>query len=220
MPDSQYLLSIIDVNNSRQYFQKLITTPELGVNLEKTYTTFNSLTYDVNYSINTSVAQLDLYLYDSDGNEVFKQVGIARTPNSKIDETITVKIPNLKAYSAYNAVIKNVSVCDEDDNCIIDEKFEISRTDMTLKSPPIISDIAVRKNVDSASFDLSATVVDQYKTVTKYIYTVCTVVSVEEQEEDEQQLQTSTPLEGTEVPGSADVQTAEVPRNAAGTQPP
>jgi hypothetical protein len=49
----------------------------------------------------------------------------------------------------------------------------------------------------------------------------------EAQEEDEEQLQASTPLEGPKVTGSAREQTPEVPRNspevsgnAAGTQPP
>jgi hypothetical protein len=49
---------------------------------------------------------------------------------------------------------------------------------------------------------------------------------VEAQEEDEEQLQASTPLEGPNVTGSAEEQTPEVPRNspevpgnAAGTQP-
>jgi hypothetical protein len=50
---------------------------------------------------------------------------------------------------------------------------------------------------------------------------------VEAQEEDENQIQVSTPLEGPEVTGSVDVQTSEVPRNssdvlgtATETQPP
>jgi hypothetical protein len=50
---------------------------------------------------------------------------------------------------------------------------------------------------------------------------------VEGQEEDEEQLQASTPLEGPKVTGSAEEQTPEVPRNfpevlgnVAGTQPP
>jgi hypothetical protein len=39
---------------------------------------------------------------------------------------------------------------------------------------------------------------------------------VEAQKEDENQIQASTPLEGPEVTGSADVQTSEVPRNNSG----
>jgi hypothetical protein len=38
---------------------------------------------------------------------------------------------------------------------------------------------------------------------------------VEAQEEDEDQIQASTPLEGPEVTGSVDVQTLEVPRNSS-----
>jgi hypothetical protein len=55
---------------------------------------------------------------------------------------------------------------------------------------------------------------------------ICDVRPVEAQEEDEEQLQASTPLEGPKVTGSAEERTPEVPRNslevpgnAAGTQP-
>jgi hypothetical protein len=43
---------------------------------------------------------------------------------------------------------------------------------------------------------------------------------VEAQEEDEEPLQASTPLEGPKVTGSIEEQTPEVPGNAAGSQPP
>jgi hypothetical protein len=43
---------------------------------------------------------------------------------------------------------------------------------------------------------------------------------VEAQEEDEEQHQASTPLEGPKVTGFVEEQTPEVPRNAAGSQPP
>jgi hypothetical protein len=56
--------------------------------------------------------------------------------------------------------------------------------------------------------------------------TIGDVRPVEAQEEDEEQLQASTPLEGPKVTGSAEEQTPKVPRNspevlvnAAGTQP-
>jgi hypothetical protein len=39
---------------------------------------------------------------------------------------------------------------------------------------------------------------------------------VEAQKEDENQIQASTPIQGPEVTGSADVQTSEVPRNNSG----
>ena len=172
-PDNQYLLSIVDVNHNKQYFQKLITTSELGVKLTKKYGTSSSLAYNIDYDTNTSVSQLDFYLYDEDGNETYSQLGIS--------ENIDILVPNLKAYSSYKAVLKNVSVCDDNNNCSFDSNYEISRTDTTLKTAPTISKIDVKKNTDSATFDLSASVKDDFSTVIKYVYTVCE--SVEKDEE-------------------------------------
>ncbi len=177
LPDSQYLLSIVDADQNKQYFQKLITTSELGVQLEKKYVTSSSLSYHVEFSTNTSVSQLDFYLYDPTGGEFFSQVGIA--------DSLDVTISGLKPNTSYTAVIKNVSVCDESGNCIYDEEYEVSRVDVTLKKAPTISSISVKKNVDSATFDLSATIVDEYSTVTKYIYTVCKSISLDSDEDDQ-----------------------------------
>jgi hypothetical protein len=43
---------------------------------------------------------------------------------------------------------------------------------------------------------------------------ICDVRPVEAQEEDEEQLQALTPLEGLDITGSAEVQTLKVPRNS------
>lgn len=184
LPDSQYLLSIVDVSNSKQYFQKLITTSELGVSLEKLYATSNSLTYNIQYDVSIdedgeenkkNVSRVDFYLYDDSGSEVYREIGIT--------DTKSVTKSGLKPYSTYKAVVKNVSVCDSEGNCNFDDEYEIARSDMTLKATPFIQAIGVKKNVDSATFDLSATVVDDYSTVTKYIYTVCKEVTEDEEEE-------------------------------------
>ncbi len=175
-PDNQYLLSIVDVNQNKQYFQKLITTEELGVSLERKYVSANSISYSINFSSNNSVSQLDFYLYDEEGNEAFKQLGIS----SGIDVTAR----GLKANSVYHAVVNNISVCDNNDNCSFDSNYEFSRKDTTLKSTPIIEKIDVKKNTENASFDLSATVRDEFSTITKYIYTVCEQVGKDEEVDD------------------------------------
>ena len=175
-PDNQYLLSIVDVNQNKQYFQKLITTEELGVSLERKYISANSISYSINFSSNNSVSQLDFYLYDEEGNEAFKQLGIS----SSMDVTAR----GLKANSVYHAVVNNISVCDNNDNCSFDSNYELSRRDTTLKSTPIIEKIDVKKNTENASFDLSATVRDEFSTITKYIYTVCEQVGKDEEVDD------------------------------------
>ena len=169
-PDNQYLLSIIDVNSNRQYFQKLIVTSELGINLERLYTTDTSFTYGITFSTNTSVSELDFYVY-KEGTVVFQKLGI--------NNDIELLVPNLKPNTTYEAVIKNIRVSDES---AVNEKFKISRPyEVTLKSAPIIESTAVKKNVDSATFDLSAVVRDDYSTITKYIYTICEEVPKDEE---------------------------------------
>ena len=164
-PDNQYLLSIVDVNHNKQYFQKLITSSELGVKLVKEYSTSSSLSYTVDFDTNANVSQLDFYIYDEMGEVVYNQTGIT--------DSIEIMVPNLKAYTSYKASLKNVSVCDNNDNCNFDSDYEMSRTDTTLKTAPVVSKIDVKKNVDSGSFDLSASVKDEFSTAIKYIYTIC-----------------------------------------------
>ena len=175
-PSSQYLLTFADKSNNRQYFQRLFSTPDLGLTLTRELVSSTNLDYSIHFDSGTFVSQADLYLYTAsdiqDGEDLIP-AGTQVYFESGVSVNSVISFDHLVPNSTYKIVLKNISVCNANNECVFDEEYEISRTDTTLKRTPVINELSVKKNVSEASFELSADIEDSDETIYRYIYTIC-----------------------------------------------
>ena len=169
LPNTEYNLTITDSgdDNTKQFFQKTFKTKDLGITLEKQFSTDSSLSYNVIFDNNSEVSKAKIVIYDNSGlNESI-------SPNeftvSKADSSSLIEFTNLISNSSYSVSVDTVWI----DNIAYKDLYTINRIDTTLKKAPIISDIQIKANTEEVKFNIKANnIQDPDNGIVSYTYKV------------------------------------------------
>lgn len=186
-PKTKYLLAVVDEGSGLKYFQKIFSTTDMGIILEKTYATDSELGFKVSISANTDIqsAKLSLYKFneetgkneivqvgyydDATGETVYKDrvVTIMNTSSGAMEfETV---FDNLDSNTIYTAVVDQFSLVSTNFKDI----YNLTLTTMTLKRTPAFNEMVVTKDLGKGSFKLSLDkIVDDDQAITSYTYLI------------------------------------------------
>ena len=168
-PSTDYSFTIIETTNdgSKQYFQKTFTTKDLGIILEKIYSTDSSLSYKLNFEDNAEVTKARVSIFDSNGDNSNIQNNQITVSKSDIGKEIVFS--GLKSNTTYSVSVDMVWI----NNAAYSNVYSINRLDTTLKKTPIISGVKVDANAEEVKFDIKLDKVnDPDKSIEKYIYNI------------------------------------------------
>lgn len=162
--DCNYVMTIVDENNETgtQYFQKSFRTDSLNLKLKREMVTENSLTYTVDFGIDSDVVAADVTLFDADNNELGSY-----TVMKEDNESVTFQ--GLNPNTLYRVVVDNVVI----KNVQYDQLYKSETSDFTLKNKPTLGQVSVKTNNDAKMFTLSMdNVVDEDNAIVKYTYQI------------------------------------------------
>lgn len=162
--DCNYVMTIIDENNDTgtQYFQKSFRTDSLNLKLKREMVTETSLTYAIDFGIDSDVVATDITLFDTENNEIGNYT-VAKEDNDK------VTFEGLEANTLYRVVVDNVVI----KNVQYDQLYRSETSDFTLKNKPTLGEVVVKTNNDAKTFTLSMNnVTDEDKAIVKYTYQI------------------------------------------------
>lgn len=168
-PDTDYALTIVEtgIENEKQYFQKTFKTKELGLTLEKTYATDNSLAYRILFDENTEVTKAHITIYDNDGSN--DSINPNEFTISRDDLNNQAIFTGLKSNTSYSINIDTVWI----NNTAYSNLYTINRIDTTLKSTPKISGVDVKANAEEVKFNIELkNVTDKDKSIISYTYNI------------------------------------------------
>ena len=168
-PDTSYALTIIETNGERetQYFQKTFITKELGLTLEKTYATSDTLAYKLNFDINSEVDKAKIIIKDNNGNN--EEIDPNEYIISAEDLNNNFTFSDLKSNTRYSINVESVWI----NNTEYANTYTINRVDTTLKETPKISGVKVDTNAEEIKFTISlSNVIDVDKSIVSYTYNV------------------------------------------------
>lgn len=166
-PDTEYALTIIENDNSKekQYFQKTFKTDELGVTLEKNYSTADTLSYNIVFNENTDATKVRVSIYDNNGSNIEISPNSYEVSVNDISSTITFS--KLKSNTSYSVSVDAVWI----NNAEYSNVYTINRIDTTLKKTPTISGINVTSNSEEIKFTIKADKIDDPDNgITSYVY--------------------------------------------------
>ena len=168
-PDTNYTLTIVEtgLEKEKQYFQKTFKTRDLGIALEKTYATSDTLAYNIIFEENTEVTRAHISIYDNNGtNENI-------SPNE-----FTIDANDLKNSAVFTGLKSNTSYSINVDtiwigNTAYSNLYTINRIDTTLKATPKISGVNVTANAEEVKFTIDLkNVTDKDKSIISYTYNI------------------------------------------------
>ena len=177
-PNSNYIVSIVgdytteELTYEKQYFQRIFKTESLGVKLEKSYATSDSLAFSVSVTGEDMIASYDLSLYDSEDNEI-------ETINVQVNgqNTYETLFENLDSNTEYKAVLKNITYANvtyidgQDASLYREGDYTFTLAVKTLKVPPVLGELKAVVSDEKDSVKLSVDVVsDEEEAITKYTY--------------------------------------------------
>lgn len=165
-PNTAYALSIVEtgIEKEIQYFQKTFITKDLGITLEKTFATSNSLAYKLNFDLNTEVTGAVITI--GDGNGYNDEIRIDNTEGISYK---TFEFKGLKSNTSYSVSIDTISMGSKAYSGL----YTISRIDSTLKQTPKISGINVDTDAEEIKFTIELkNVEDKDKSIVSYTYNV------------------------------------------------
>ena len=168
-PSTEYALTIgeLGTENGRQYFQKIFKTSDLGISLEKVYTTDSSLSYRVNFSENTEVTMARVVIYDSDGTN--NDISPSEYIVSKNSLNNAIVFEGLKSNSSYSVRVDMVWI----NNAAYSNIYSINRIDSTLKKTPTLSGVKVDANSEEIKFTIQLDKVsDPDSAIVNYVYKI------------------------------------------------
>ena len=168
-PSTEYALSIVETGGTseKQYFQKTFRTSDLGIALEKVYTTENSLAYRIIFDENTDVTRAHLSIYDNNGSPA--SIAVNEFNISKDDLNNTVTFEGLKSNTSYSVMVDTVWI----NNAAYSNVYTINRIDTTLKKTPRISGIKVVPNSEEVKFTINLeNIEDKDKSIISYTYNI------------------------------------------------
>lgn len=162
--DCNYVMTIVDENNESgiQYFQKSFRTDSLNLKIKREMVTETSLSYSLDFGVDSDVVAADISLFDESGNEI----GSYTIKNGNDDKAIFEGLTNNTLYDVIvdNVVIKNVQY---------DQLYTSKTSDLTLKNKPTLGEISVKTNNDVKTFTLSMdSVTDEDNAIVKYTYQI------------------------------------------------
>lgn len=162
--DCNYVMTIVDENNDNavQYFQKSFRTDSLDLKLKREMVTETSLTYSLDFGINSDVVKADVTLFDTQNNEL----GSYTIENGTGDK---VTFEGLNNNTLYRIVVDNVVI----KNVQYDKLYTSETSDFTLKKKPMLGNISVNTNNESKNFTLKMdSVIDDDESIVKYTYQI------------------------------------------------
>lgn len=182
-PNTKYLFVVVNERDGGKYFQKILETNGFGIKFEKAYATESSLAYNLTVDEDTDVSNAKLTLKkfneetkkyeivyikvkDSSGKEIERPsvVDISSLNGNYADPIV---FPGLKSNTIYTAVLDGFVINNGDHGSV----YEIPLTSMTLKKPPIFTELLPVKDVGSSSFDLSlGNITDEDSAIVSYTY--------------------------------------------------
>ena len=118
-------MTIVDENNDTgtQYFQKSFRTDSLNLKLKREMVTETSLTYVMDFGIDSDVVSADVTLLDVNNNE-YGSYTVTKEDNDK------VTFEKLDANTLYKVVVDNVVI----KNVQYDQLYRSETSDFTLKN--------------------------------------------------------------------------------------
>lgn len=168
-PNTEYSFSIVEVGSEseKQYFQKTFRTSDLGITLEKIYTTESSLSYNIKFDENTEVSKVRISIYDDNGSNEHISNNQFIISRDEIDNNFVFE--GLKSNTTYSVSVDMVWI----DNAAYSDVYSINRLDSTLKKTPVISGVAVSANSEEVKFDIKLNnVKDPDKAIVSYVYNI------------------------------------------------
>lgn len=159
-----YVMTIVDENNeeSVQYFQKSFRTNNLNLRLKREMVTETTLSYSLDFGINSDIVSANITLYDTENNDY----GSYTVENGKND---VVTFEGLNHNTLYDVVVDNIVI----KNVQYDELYNTRTSDLTLKNKPVLGKVSVRTDDDSKTFTLSMdSVNDEDEALVKYTYQI------------------------------------------------
>ena len=169
VPNTNYALTIVETNLDKeiQYFQKAFITRELGLTLEKTYATDNTLAYRLLFDENTEVTKAHITIYDNNGTN--ENISPNEYTISASDLDNSFDFPNLKSNTSYSINVDTVWI----NNTAYTNLYPINRIDTTLKQPPRISGVDVEANAEEVKFTIKlSNITDKDKSIISYTYNI------------------------------------------------
>ena len=159
-----YVMTIVDENNenSVQYFQKSFRTDSLNLRLKREMVTETSLSYSLDFGVNSDVISANVSLFDEEGNELGSYI----IENGTAD---IVTFEGLTHNTLYDVVVNNVVI----KNVQYDELYSTRTSDLTLKNKPTLGEVSVKTDDDAKTFTLSMnSVTDEDEAIVKYTYQI------------------------------------------------
>lgn len=159
-----YVMTIVDENNkeSIQYFQKSFKTESLNLRLKREMVTETSLSYSLDFGVNSDVVSANISLYDEKNNELGRYIVSNGSDDIIIFEGLTHN-------TLYNVVVDNVVI----KNVQYDKLYNTKTSDLTLKNKPVLGGVSVKTDDDSKTFTLSMdSLTDEDKAIVKYTYKI------------------------------------------------
>ena len=166
-PSTEYNVLIYEKSgaSSKQYFQKVFKTDDLGVTLEKEYATSHSLAYNVTFNSNSEVSRVRLVITPNDGDELENTYfEISKSDISGIRE-----FTNLSSNMSYSVSIDAIWI----NNIVYSNVYNVNRIDSTLKETPSLSGVTVTANSEEIKFNVKlGEINDPDKAILSYVYEV------------------------------------------------
>ena len=172
-PNTRYLFMVINEKDNGKYFQKVFETKGFGIKLEKTYATYNSLSYKITVEDETEIvgASLTLKKFNEETMELepVEDKKFLLSELGDLSKGKTVTFGNLQSDTIYTAVLDEFSVA----SINYKDLYNVSVSSMTLKQPPKFSEMLVEENVEVKTFTLSLSDIDDpNNAITKYTYEI------------------------------------------------
>ena len=164
-PDCDYVMTISESNNetSTQYFKKMFKTESIDLKLVRDLVTLDSLSYVLDFGVDSIVKSANVSLYDESGN----QIGATYTVINGEDNSVI--FDGLNKNTIYNVVVDSVVF----NNTVYASTYTIKTSDITLKEKPILGEISVDTDPENQKFTLKMDKpTDNDNSITKYTYEI------------------------------------------------
>lgn len=172
-PNTRYLFMVVNEKDNAKYFQKVLETNGFGIKLEKTYATYDSLSYKITVEDNAEIvgAKLTLKKFNEDTMQLEPVEGKEFTLSElgDLSKGKTVPFTGLEPDTIYTAVLDEFSLA----SINYKDLYNISVASMTLKTPPTFSEMLVDEDVEAKKFTLTLSNIDDpNNAITKYTYEI------------------------------------------------
>ena len=159
--NSNYVMTIKD-EEGVQYFQKSFRTDNLGLKLKRELVTETSLTYSLDFGINSNIVSANVTLFDENNNVLGN-----RTVENGTNEKIIFE--GLENNTMYKVVVDGVVI----ENVQYDDLYSSTTSDVTLKNKPTLGEVSVKTDDDAKTFTLMLdSVADDDDSIVKYTYQI------------------------------------------------